>query len=167
MGFLAFSQVLPIDTVIARALVDAMVLFVVVNILVIVSSNTDYGTLPQAPLAILAVLLVALLGATGFGLCLAAACLSVPAIHEIMSAVWRLVFFTSGIFFTLSQFPEEFVIFVIWNPVLHVTETIRSFFFGIDPHPAISMIYPILFSLIAMLLGLLLERMVRRRSKVR
>jgi capsular polysaccharide transport system permease protein len=49
----------------------------------------------------------------------------VPEVSKLLSLVTRPLFFISGIFFSLQDFPKEYWHFLNWNPILHAIELTR------------------------------------------
>lgn len=52
-----------------------------------------------------------------------------PSTQPLISAVLRLLYFTSGVLFSPSRLPSELHPYLSWNPVLHVFEYLHAAFF--------------------------------------
>ena len=131
-----YRPVKPADTVIARALVESGLYG---SILLIIACFTcllreqwlfyDFG--------LLVVTFVALaLNAFGFGVFLMAAGHRYKALHQIVPLIMRPMWFVSGIFFSLSAVPQQFLPWLSWNPIVQAIELSRSAFspdYSINP----------------------------------
>ena len=131
-----YRPVKPADTVIARALVESGLYG---SILLIIACFTcllreqwlfyDFG--------LLVVTFVALaLNAFGIGLFLMAAGHRYKALHQIVPLIMRPMWFVSGIFFSLSAVPQQFLPWLSWSPIVQAIELSRSAFspdYSINP----------------------------------
>jgi len=90
-------------------------------------------TLPHNPLGVLfAGGLAWGLGAS-FGRLAAMLSLWSGAIARIVPIILRPFFWISGIFFVAAELPADVAAILWWNPLLHVTETLRAaWFFGVE-----------------------------------
>jgi capsular polysaccharide transport system permease protein len=110
----------------------------------------------------------ALLAVAGFGLgLLLNFCRELlPGISVLAMPLFRLGFFFSGVVVVSEQFPEKFRIFLVWNPVLHVMQLLRSEYFvqyrSQDALPAVAGF----FALTALFLGCAAEASRRRRVAI-
>ena len=123
-----YRPVKPVDTVIARALVEAGLYG---SILLIIAGFTcllreqwlfhDFGLLVVAFIALA-------LNAFGFGVFLMAAGHRYQVLHQIVPLIMRPMWFISGIFFSLSAVPHQFLPWLSWNPITQAIELSRSAF---------------------------------------
>ena len=123
-----YRPVKPVDTVIARTLVESGLYG---SIFLIIAGATclfreqllinDFG--------VLVVTFVALaLNAFGFGVFLMTAGHRYHVLHQIVPMLMRPMWFISGVFFSLSAVPQQFVPWLSWNPILQAIELSRSTF---------------------------------------
>ena len=56
--------------------------------------------------------------------------------------IFRVGFFFSGVVVVSEQFPEHFRVFLVWNPVLHIMQLLRTEYFveyrSIDAMPLVA-----------------------------
>jgi capsular polysaccharide transport system permease protein len=131
-SLLSYPVVRPIDTVVARAALEAVVYTVVFAALLLVSLGLDQGRhmdLPE-PLGVLFGFGGALLLGLGLGLSLAAGSALWPVVERLFPVVRRLLFFGSAIFYSLSMLPANAAALLSWNPLVHVNETVRAGMFS-------------------------------------
>jgi capsular polysaccharide transport system permease protein len=73
----------------------------------------------------------------------------------------RALFFVSGVMFVSEQFAPEYRVYLIWNPMLHLLQLVRSAYFveyeSTDANPAFALAFVVLL----LLAGLAGERMAR------
>ncbi len=126
---LTYPQVKVIDAVIARTLLETAATLIVAIVFMIglrILYNEPFSSYFDEP----AQLMLAL--ATLEVLCMGSAVLSsgltrmFPVWPEIWGYMGRILFFTSGIFFTLDALPNNLRAYAIYNPMAHVIEWIRS-----------------------------------------
>jgi len=78
----------------------------------------------------------------------------------------RPFFWVSGIFFTAAGMPESARSHVLWNPVLHAVELCRAGWFKRYDERYVSSTYVLSWVVGLLLVGLLLERIVRRKIEL-
>jgi len=86
-----------------------------------------------------------------------------PPIAKVIGIVWRFGLLFSGVFFTITMFPEWTWPYLTWNPMIHVEELMRTYWFTTYQTPVGSPLYVGECILGMAFLGLSLERYVRRR----
>ncbi|TRY30763.1 ABC transporter permease [Aliiglaciecola sp. M165] len=121
----AFRQVQPISAVVASGLFQFLVkLFVIFGIIVLMYFLGMEVTISNPLLFIYcyAVLwLFAMLSGLAFGI----SELFIPEIKKIRDLMTRPLFFISGVFFSLQDFPKDYWYLLDWNPILHAIELAR------------------------------------------
>ena len=133
-----YRPVKPVDTVIARALVESglygLILLIIGAFTCLLREKlliNDFG--------LLVVVFIALaLNAFGFGVFLMAAGHRYRALHQIVPLIMRPMWFISGIFFSLSSVPQQYVPLLSWNPITQAIELSRYAFSSDYPiNPAV------------------------------
>ncbi len=141
-GLFYFRRVRPIDTLLAKGLLEGQV-YATVQLLICLAvfawewriSIDDFG------LTVMVFLLTILL-ALGIGGSALVIGPRVPVVKFLVSAlIRRVLLWTSGVFFSLSSLPEFVHPFLTWNPVLHAVELFRYSFSRTYPIPSISLTY--------------------------
>lgn len=75
----------------------------------------------------------------------------------------RPLFFLSGIFYVPSQLPPEAIAILKWNPVLHLVEWTRTGYYSNYGSVVLDKSYPLGIAILFILLGLLGERIYRKK----
>ena len=78
----------------------------------------------------------------------------------------RPLFWLSGIFFTANSLPDNARSIMLYNPVLHATELVRDGWYDDYEARHVDLAYVGKWGLLLLLVGLMLERVVRRRIEV-
>ena len=90
----------------ARILVLSATQLVVTAIIVAVSLLFGYVFRPGDWLLALAVMILIPLCALGMGMIIAALAVFVPVLEKIVPMIFRILFFVSGVFFSVDMFPQ-------------------------------------------------------------
>lgn len=123
-----YRPVKPVDTIIARTLVESglygSIFLIIAGFTCLIREQWlihDFGLLFVTFTALT-------LNAFGFGVFLMAAGHRYRALHQIVPLMMRPLWFISGIFFSLSAVPQQFLPWLSWNPILQAIELSRSAF---------------------------------------
>ena len=126
-----YRPVKPIDTVIARTIVESG-LYAIVFIVIILGT---YLSRQEVYLYDISLLIFTYLGLVifsfGLGLFLLVATFIYPSLNQFIPLAMRPLWFISGVFVSLSALPQWVRPFVSWNPVLQAIEITR-YSFSID-----------------------------------
>ena len=166
MQLLYFPQVQVFDLGAARAVLEVSTFFVVLTLLtsLIWFANLETVEIGDPLRIILAAFMIAALG-YGVGTAVGSLIPLFPSLQFLTSVLMlRPLFFISGIFFTAEAIPETLRHYVLLNPMLQLIELMRSAYFHsfesiyVDYHYLTGTILSIV------LLGLLLQRALRRHA---
>ena len=109
--------------------------------------------------------LAALLGASlGLTLCMLGVLSNV--VERLRGPILRPLFWISAIFYTLDDVPADVRDLMLYNPIVHVIEIVRDGWFPEYTAKHADPLYVVWFILGFGLLGLLLERVVRRKIEL-
>lgn len=165
-GLLFYPQVRPLDLVMARAALEgatgSSVMFLILGFDALQAGKLEVD---DPLLTILAMLMVMLLG-TSIGVIVGSLSVFSNAVTRIVPPLLRPMFWISGVFFTANSLPSQVREPMLINPVLHVVELVRAGIFKDYKAPYADPGYVATWIVLAMALGLLLERVARRRLEV-
>jgi capsular polysaccharide transport system permease protein len=154
----AYRQVHPVDTVLARALLEATVMVVATVLLFSGAGLFGLQVWPADPLAVLAAMLGLWLIGLGFGLVASVAEELTPEIGKLLGMLMRPLYLASGVIFPIGALPAPYRDWLMLNPIAHGIEAARL---GFAPYyhavPGVSMSYVYVMALLFVLLGLLLQ----------
>lgn len=88
-----------------------------------------------------------------------------PTLEKIVPMILRVLFFTSGIFFSVSMFPKSIADILLLNPVMQLIELLRQSLSRGYTAPTYSYFYILSFCAVVVCLGGLLERYARKRAE--
>ncbi len=163
-GLFGYRQVKPIDPIIARAALDVLLYGVVFAIFLVAFGWSGLEWFPARPLEVLAVggVLIAL----GFGLGLIFVVLTddVPQVRIFIRIAYLPLYLISGVIFPVKVLPPEALDWLLWNPLLHLMECMRGYFFAqYQPIPQASLSFASAVALVTLAVGVALYRLRRHR----
>jgi len=154
-----YRQVLPVDTVIVRAILEGFLMLIVLVLIVIVAMIADLNIAPEDPLMILSAYLGVWLFALGFGLIISVIKKMIPELSHIISFLMTPMYFLSGVMLPVASFAMPYREWLMLNPIAHGLEAARL---GFAPYyhavPELDLAYLWLSALLSIGFGLLLHR---------
>ena len=165
-ALLTFPQVTELDVMIARMLVTTatqilVTMLIIASAWIVLEEPFVLGSLPL----LLTLIAVVPLMSLGFGLVLASLAVYIPVLEKLVPMVLRILFFVSGVFFSISVFSQSLTSILLWNPVLHAVELFREAMHAPYAIQGVSLSYLFLVTLSVCTIGGLLERYVRSRRR--
>ncbi len=131
-----YKRVKPIDTIIARTIVEMLCLGIVFFVIIIsYSIIREEWFVVNLPIILFSFLCISSLS-FGFGLIVMIAGFRYPVLQDIFPIIIRPLYFLSGIFFSLQTIPEWLKPLLSWNPILQAIELCRKGFsskYFLDP----------------------------------
>jgi len=161
-ALLAYPQVFSIDVILARTLLHGSMYSCVMVILLTAAATVGHKVPIHDPGSVLTALVLALLLGLGIGCCCSAFNLMWPTTRQLVPMVLRVMFFTSGLFFSVEQAPAYVRDILFYNPLSHLIELLRN---GLSAGYQSQFVYlPYVggFVLTTLAIGLLLERYSRK-----
>ena len=162
-SLLTFPQVTPVDLMLSRMVITwateivAAILFVTAGVFLGMPFYlTDLGGL------LFLLMIVPLLG-LGAGMVCASLAVLYPTLEKIVPMVMRILFFSSGLFFSATRLPSYLLRYLWYNPMLQIIEWGRVCLSRGYSTIHYSPLYLVSVTATCLCLGLLLERYVRRR----
>lgn len=163
-GLFAYRQVKPVDTLIARAILEGTLLLVVTVCLIGLATLANRDFAPEDPLAILAALLALWILGFGYGLVLSALYAVASEARIFVKVIMRPMYLISGVIFPLASLPAPIREILMWNPVANGLEMARlGITHGYHAVPEMDPSYLFKFALVSMLLGLTLQKVLADR----
>ncbi|WP_217522756.1 ABC transporter permease [Vibrio metschnikovii] len=154
----AYRQVLPIDTVIVRSLLEFFLRSVIFVILIFGMWFLGYHSAPDEPFMVIVMWFLAWGVGFSLGLVLSVFVTMVEEIQKIVSLMMLPLYMLSGAMIPIKFLPYELHPWLLLNPMAHVLELMRhAFFDGYYMMAGINALYPIQVMLCCTLLGLMLH----------
>jgi capsular polysaccharide transport system permease protein len=160
-SLLIFPRVKVYDLYIAAYLLEVAILVVVFT--VFMAAFIFFGLIPmpeEFDRVLLPLLISSMLG-VGVGYIHAVLSLKVVGWAMVWTVIGRIVFLTSGLFFVADGMPLALQEWLYYNPILHLTEWLRSGYYANYESRFLDPAYPLGFMLAVLLLGFAAERVFR------
>lgn len=149
-----YKQVKPMDTIIARTVIEVFITSIIMLMFLILGYyfefNLDNPNLPMVALGFLCLLFFA------FSFATFAAMLNIYAesFSKIIGFLMTALMFLSAIFFTLEMLPVELQTILLYNPLVHFMEMIHGYYFMALDDRFVDYNYMLLWTLILLFIGL-------------
>lgn len=158
-----YKQIKPLDTLVARAVVETIIYAVVYAIFTfILGFFLGYEINLINPLKWLSVLAVGLLFSFSLGLIFCMLAEALPELKTFLRLLFFPVYLLSGVLYPIWVMPAEIMDWLLWNPYVHIIDELRLATFPHYPdHAGVNMLYPFKVAVILTLIALALYR-VRR-----
>lgn len=125
-GLFNYRQIRPLDIVIAKAITEFLLLGVTFFLFF---TGCRWAGIPvqiENPLQLLLALLALFWLALALALCFEVYATVFPELRRVFSLTMRPLFFMSGLFFTMGMVPDRYLVYLAWNPVLHLIDMVRD-----------------------------------------
>ena len=159
---LIMPVVTPLDLVFAKAIQILCVDGGVFLGLVVFSAIIENAGFPRFPLGIILSALAAWMIGLSFGMVLVPLHRMFPPSRWLLTPIPRIGILTSGLYFVIATLPSSSWKYFTWNPMLHVIELMRTYWFVTYTSPIASPAFIVECIAGLMLFGLSLERFIRR-----
>ena len=141
-GLFAYRQVHPVDTVLVRCFLEAMLSSIVMLLLIVGFNLVGYTLVPVEPLHGLYIWVLVLVFGTGIALIFSVVATTLPEAARFVRMLMFPLYFLSGIMIPVQYFPHDLQQYLIYNPVLHAVELFRlGFFENYRPVNGLSVLY--------------------------
>lgn len=161
-GLFNYRPVLPIDAIIARTILEGILYFIVFIVFLIGLWWFGYQiSFSNIPLLLVSWLLLWLFS-FGFSLIMMVVGHWSAEIARFVGILIRIMYFASGILYSLHVLPKEYLVYVLWNPIAHVIEYMRHALAPNYPVDHVSYVYFLESTLVILFVGLLMYRAAER-----
>lgn len=125
-GLFSYRQVKPIDVILARCIIDAMMMSGVALAFLLGWWWLGNELVLDSALGLVGALFALFMLGSGLGLCFEVFGTVYNDMRRIFGIIMRPMFFMSGLFFTIDMVPLEYRGYLVWNPVLHGVDFARD-----------------------------------------
>ncbi|WP_372737901.1 ABC transporter permease [Neptunomonas sp.] len=162
----SYRQVKPVDTVIARALVEGLLKSLIFVLLIIGFELLGANLLPADPLSVIFLWLLAWMLGLAAGLFFSVANALVLEVGIVVNVMTLPLYFLSGVMIPLNFLPHNLLQYLMYNPLVHLIELMRlAFFENYRPINNLDLMYVMWWVLITMALGLAMHLRFEYRVK--
>jgi capsular polysaccharide transport system permease protein len=160
----AYRQVHPVDTVLVRAALEGTLKVLILTLLIAGALVFDINLIPANAIYAAAIWISIWGFGLGAALVLSVMVTAVQESGKFVSMITMPLYFLSGVLFPIQFLPREIQQFLLYNPIFHAVELMRSAFF---PHyqliQGISLQYLLSWTVALLLLGLMLQLRFKAR----
>lgn len=161
-----YRQVKPIDPVLVIGFVEGTLNTFVLLLFITFSLLLPFDLIPKDPVGVLLAWFLMWMIGYGFGLIFSVLSVLIPEMRKIVPMLMMPLFLTSGVIFPVNFLPAEMLQWLLWNPLLHVSELSRLYFFSsYQPVAGVNWMYPGLWAQSMLFLGFLLHLRYEQRLK--
>ena len=155
-SLLNYPQVKPLSCIVARFVFE-LVLLTVAGVILYFLLWWFFDLAPtfNDPLLLFETLGITLALGLGCALLLGVYATQYDSVGRLMSFMSRPLFFTSGVIHSLRDVPSYAREYLLWNPFLHLIDHGRSALYGIRLFPEENLIYPSMWAIALLGLGML------------
>jgi len=151
----AYRQIKPMDTFVARTLLDTFLALATAALILLGMAWVGLEVPFRDPFSVVAIMAILVLMGLGLGMILCIVVKYLPEAKTLIRIAFLPLYFLSGIIFPITKVPQEFLPYLLWNPVLHAIELMRAAFFD-QYHmlPDISLLFIWMTTLVVLFVGL-------------
>lgn len=157
-GLFNYRPVRPIDTIIARAILESLIYaFVYILLMIIVGLLGEEFEIVNVITLILTWFFLIILS-SGVGLIFMVISKTMPETEKFLPILIKPLYFISCIMFSLHNIPKEYWPYLLWNPIVHIVELSRASVVPGYSSDGVSLYYLAFCSLLTLFIGLALYR---------
>lgn len=162
----SYRQIKPIDPVVVRFYVEAMLVTFIFLLFMLVAAALEAPVQVDKPLEAVFMWFILWLLGVGLGLIFSAVASLVPEMGKVIRILSMPLLIISGVIIPLQTLPDSFSDILVWNPIAQAIELLRSeFFANYRTMPQVSINYIVIWVLGTLGLGLLLHLRFERLFK--
>jgi len=161
-GLLIFPRVTPVDLALATGFTSFCIYFTLFWVLLLPVSIFEGVWPPKDLFSLMATFIAIFVLSSALGFILSGAYRVFPLMTKFWSMIHRALKMVSGMFFVITMIPFPYWPYFTWNPLFHLSEMMRDAWFQSYHSPIASPLYVAKWTLVSLLLGLSVERFMRR-----
>jgi len=165
-ALLGYPQIMPIDIMLSRVIIEFATLVVVMIIFILIIAASGISISIDNFLQLLQPIGLIVLLATGIGMINSSMIEIYPSYRSIYNAFSRLFYFMSGIFFTTDFLAPEVFEAIDFNPMLHLIDWFRTGFFPEYNSNLFDTFYTMVVCFSFFFIGLLIERINSKQLRI-
>lgn len=164
-ALLGYPQVMPLDIVVSRIILDAATFYIVMILFIIGFYFLGFEVRIDSFTQMCSAYGLLILLATGIGLINSSIITIYPSYKSIYQSLSRPMYFISGVFFTADFLTPDIYELVDFNPILHLIEWFRSGFYPSFQSQLYEPNYAIAVCISIFAIGLFIERINSRKAR--
>jgi len=149
-----YKQVKPIDTIIARSMVEVFITSIIIAIFILLGLYFDFDMnikdLTMVTLGFLALIIFSF----SFGVFMAVLNVFVDSVGKLINFFMTALMFASAVFYSIEMLPLELQSLLFYNPLTHFMEILHGFYFHTLDDKFVSYEYILIWTLSLLYIGL-------------
>jgi capsular polysaccharide transport system permease protein len=134
IALFSYKPVKPIDVYVTRTILEFLIYGAIFGLIIMFLWGFDIVYISiRHPLELMVITELIVLFSFAVGMVLSILAHQFPSIKIIVKVVFVLLYFSSGIMFPLWVIPSEYLVYLEYNPLLHLIEMFRESFFSYYP----------------------------------
>ena len=160
-GLFNYRRVKPADVFTARILLESIIHLLVFAVLIAGFAYFGFPVEIVNPLGAILTFALLVVFSTGLGFVMGILGPLYPELGKLIPVAIRPLYFISGVFFAADSIPDPYRKYVLINPLIHVSDLIRSSLFSSFTSESASITYLTCCALVSLFLGLAFYRINR------
>lgn len=162
-GLFIYKQVKPIDTIIARSMVEIFITGIIIIIFTMIGFYFHYDmNVKNLELVALGYLWL-IVFSFSTALCLAIANTFIASVSKIVGFLMYALMFASALFYTVDMLSPELQTIILYNPITHFSEMIHGSYFHTLEVKHVDYHYMFIWTISLLFIGLWFYRKLERR----
>lgn len=124
-----YKQVKPIDTIIARMLIEIFITAIILLMFLALGFYFDFDMHIKNLVMVTVAVLFLVLFSFSFSLFIAVLNVYAESVSKVIGFLMTILMFLSAIFYSIEMLPPEFQKPLLYNPLIHFMEMIHGFYF--------------------------------------
>jgi len=158
-----YKQVKPIDTIIARGLVEIFITGIIILIFLFIGYYFDYGMEGKNVAMVVAGYLWLIVFSFSLGLLAAVGNAFFDSIGKTVGMTLMILMFMSAVFYTVESLPVEMREPILYNPLTHFMEMIHGYYFDALDDGYVDYHYMTMWTILLLFSGLWLYKKAEER----
>ncbi|SKA70199.1 ABC transporter permease [Desulfobaculum bizertense] len=163
IGLFQYRQVKPIDTLVARSIIELILSSIVFLLYIAVGASLGFNVSIHNLIGLTGAITTFFLFSFSLGLVCATIGVFSENFKKSIKLIFRPLYFISGIFFSAHIIPKTYTEIMLLNPILHFMELIRSCYFSAYTKPQYSITYIFSLTLLLTLVSLAVYKRLEKR----
>jgi capsular polysaccharide transport system permease protein len=162
-GLFVHKQVKPIDTILARIMVELFIATVILVIFIVLGFYFEFDLQVENLILVMLGYGWFILFSIGLAIFVSVLYSFIPSIKNIMAILMIVLHFSSALFYTVDMLSPELRTWILYNPVVHFIEMIHGNFFYTLNDVYVDYFYMVLWTLLPLYAGLWLYKKIEYR----
>ena len=158
-----YKQVKPIDTIIARSMVEVFITSIIISIFLFLGFYFDFDMNVEDLTMVTLGFISLIIFAFSLGIFLAVLNVFIDSIGKLINFFMTALMFGSAVFYTVELLPVDLQEFLMYNPLANFMEMIHCFYFSALDDQFVSYSYMLLWTLSLLYIGLWLYVKLEKR----